>query len=334
MPKVSIIIPAYNVGQALKTCLETVLLQTFKDMEVIIVDDGSTDETAEIIKQYAALYSCVFPIYQKNMGVSTARNRALSIASGEYIIFVDSDDIVTKEYVEDLMRWSDFDFVTAGYKYQTADGRWELREFEDVIASKEEVQQNPSRFLGKYYFGSPWATLMKKEIIDKYKIKFDENIHSGEDTLFIIQYLMHTQTIRVIPSCGYKYCYYQGSLANSVHKDMWKWKIQVEQELDAFFIPKDSFETNTLLARRFDVLRNLLRDYSQQMSNKELAANLYEHPFFDKAIRYKLKNGNFMERMLIFAMQRQNYQLYVRADRVRSILWRIKNKIQRIIFKG
>ena len=165
MPKVSIIIPAYNVGHTLSTCVETVISQTFKDIEIIVVDDGSKDDTKKIIKEYAALDSRIVPIHQENRGVSSARNVALSVASGEYIIFIDSDDSVTNEYVDELMRWSDYDFVTAGYKYQTADGSWFLREFEDITATKDDVQQNPSRFLGKYYFGSPWATLMKKKII-------------------------------------------------------------------------------------------------------------------------------------------------------------------------
>ena len=113
---------------------------------------------------------------------------------------------------------------------------------------------------------------------------------------------------------------------------MWKWKIQVENELTTFFIPKESAEINTLLLRKFDILKNLLRDYSQQMSNKELVT-IYEHPFFENAIRYKRENGAFMDRMLIVAMQRQNYQLYVRVDRMRMILCRVKNKIKRT-FRG
>ena len=332
MPKVSIIIPAYNVGHVLSTCLETVISQTFKDIEIIVVDDGSTDDTEKIIKKYAALDSRIVPIYQENKGVSSARNVALSVASGEYIIFVDSDDSVANEYVDELMRWSDYDFVTAGYKYQTSYGSWFLREFEDITATKDEVQQNPSRFLGKYYFGSPWATLMKRKIIDEYALKFDEDIHCGEDTLFITQYLMHASTIRVVPFCGYNYFYYPGSLGNSIHKEMWKWKIQVENELTTFFIPKESAEINTLLLRKFDILKNLLRDYSKQMSSEELVT-IYEHPFFEKAIKYKEKNGAFMDRMLIVAMQRQNYQLYVRVDRMRMILCRVKNKIKRT-FRG
>ena len=332
MPKVSIIIPAYNVGHTLSTCLETVISQTFKDIEIIVVDDGSKDDTKKIIKEYAALDSRIVPIHQENRGVSSARNVALSVASGEYIIFIDSDDSVTNEYVDELMRWSDYDFVTAGYKYQTADGSWFLREFEDITATKDDVQQNPSRFLGKYYFGSPWATLMKKKIIDEHTLKFDESIHCGEDTLFITQYLMHVSTIRVVPFCGYNYFYYPGSLGNSVHKEMWKWKIQVEHELINFFAPLKVTEVNTLLFRKFDILKNLLRDYSQQMSNKELVT-IYEHPFFENAIRYKRENGAFMDRMLIFAMERQNYQMYVRADRIRMLLCRVKNKIKRT-FKG
>ena len=328
MPKVSIIIPAYNVGHVISNCLETVVSQTFKDLEIIVVDDGSTDDTGKIINEYAALDSRIVPFHQENKGVSSARNMALSVASGEYIVFVDSDDSVTCEYVDELMRWSEYDFVTAGYKYQTPDGIWLLREFEDITATKEDVQQNPSRFLGKYYFGSPWATLMKKKIIDEHALRFDENIHCGEDVLFIAQYLKCTSTVRVIPFCGYNYFYYPGSLANSVHPEMWKWKIKFEQELSAFFIPKEPEEINMLLGRRFEVLRDLLRDYSKQMFIEELEI-IYEHPFFEKAVQYKEEKGTFMDRVLIFAMKRQNYKLYVNVDKIRIFLCRVKNKIKR-----
>ena len=332
-PKVSVIVPAYNVEQTITACLNSLLLQTYNNKEIIVVNDGSTDNTAEICNKFKELNECIKVVHQKNAGVSSARNRALEIATGEYIVFVDSDDTVEPSYIEELMKWNNYDFVTAGYYWQKADMSWEERRFEDIAASKQTVRAFPSKFIGKYYFGSPWATLMKKKIIDLYELRFNEMIQCGEDILFIFQYLQHVETIKVLPVCGYKYCYYSGSLVNTRHKDFWKWKICVESEIANYFQPCNREEKKVLLNRKFDVLRDLLRDYSNQMSNQELYM-LYSHPFFENAIENKKSNGTLKDRILIFAMKNKNYKIYVKMDEICFFFKRVKNKLKRTVIKS
>lgn len=101
---VSIIIPVYNVGDFLGKCLESVIFQTYKNIEVILVDDGSTDSSGLVCDQYAEKYGFITVIHKKNGGLSSARNAGLDISSGKYVIFVDSDDIVSKDMVEMLHR--------------------------------------------------------------------------------------------------------------------------------------------------------------------------------------------------------------------------------------
>lgn len=331
-PKVSVIIPAYNAEKTIANCLSSLLLQTYENKEIIVVDDGSTDGTAAICDRYQASNECIKVVHQKNSGVSAARNTALDCSSGEYIVFVDGDDIVDLNYIEELMKWSEYDFVTAGYYWQSPDLLWNKREFNDIEASKFDLKSYPSKFMGKYYFGSPWATLMKKEIIDLAKLRFDEDICSGEDTLFIFQYLEHISTIKILPFCGYKYHYYPSSLVNTQHKDFWKWKIKVESTILNFFQPCNETEKASLLNRTFDVLRDLLRDYSTKFS-KQALFNLYQNPFFKECINYKKTNGTWKDRILIIAMQCKNYKIYTYADKLTYFFIRVKNKLMRM-FQG
>lgn len=327
--KVSVIIPAYNVEDKISACLQSVLDQTYHNKEIIVVNDGSTDYTAEICDRFQRDNQCIKVIHQLNSGVSVARNVALMHATGEYIVFVDSDDTIFPEYIEELMKWSEYDFVTAGYNWQTPELSWKKRIFEEDSISQIELKAFPSKYMGKYYFGSPWATLMKRRIINDKNIRFDEHIHCGEDILFIFQYLKYAKNIKIVPYCGYNYFFYPGSLVNTKHEEFWKWKIQVESEIRSFFKPCNEFEKESLLSRCFDVLRDLLRDYYGHMTKEEFFA-LYKNPFFTEAILYKKnKQGKISEKILIFAMDHKNYRIYLFWKRIEFFFYRLKNKLRR-----
>ena len=103
MPLISIIIPAYNIENYIAKCLDSLLNQTYKNLEIIVVDDGSSDNTGKIVDDYVLRYKNIKAIHKKNGGVSSARNSGIDVANGEYIGFVDGDDIVDKEMFEILM---------------------------------------------------------------------------------------------------------------------------------------------------------------------------------------------------------------------------------------
>ncbi len=327
--KVSVIIPAYNVEKKISTCLNSVLAQTYENKEIIVVNDGSTDHTAEICDKFQKENQCIKVIHQLNSGVSVARNVALMNATGEYIVFVDSDDTVSPNYIEELMNWSEYDFVTAGYNWQTPELEWKKRIFRESNITQTELKKYPSEYMGKYYFGSPWATLMKKKIIDEKRIRFDEKIHCGEDILFIFQYLKCIKSIKILPYCGYYYHFYPSSLVHTKYKEFWKWKIQVETEIYNFFKDCRGTEKEALLNRFFDVLRDLLRDYYGYMSMEEMFL-LYKNPFFTSAIEYKKKHcGQVRDWVLIFAMEHKNYKIYHNWEKIKFLSLRIKNKLKR-----
>ena len=105
MYKVSILIPVYNVEKYLSKCLESILLQTYKNIEIIIINDGTTDSSLDIAELYASKYDFIHVYSYENAGISTTRNRALEKATGDYYLFVDSDDYLNPHMIEKMIKW-------------------------------------------------------------------------------------------------------------------------------------------------------------------------------------------------------------------------------------
>lgn len=200
------IVPVFNVENLLARCIESVLEQEYTDYELLLVDDGSTDNSGRICDEYAGKDHRVKVFHQKNSGVSAARNTGLEHASGEYIVFVDSDDRVGPRYLLDFCT-CDADYVCHGlttyHENGTEVSRMELQETH-LTASKDNVlkllKQNYLRFI--------CAKRFKREIIEQHKIRFAVNINYAEDTLFILDYLDHAKKISLFPPNNYLYYRY------------------------------------------------------------------------------------------------------------------------------
>lgn len=184
---VSIIVPVYNTEKYLHNCINSLLAQTCTDIEILLVNDGSTDTSGDICDAYAAQDSRVRVIHQQNAGVSSARNAALAVARGEYIAFVDSDDWVSPDYIEDLqsaMTESGADLVACGMfaVYSRFDTVQDKTDCTEVLEGREvyrvllcDVQ------VGGYL----WNKLFKRELI---RDGFDTDLHLSEDFLFCAKY--------------------------------------------------------------------------------------------------------------------------------------------------
>lgn len=188
-PAISIIIPSFNEEKYISRCLDSVLNQTFTDFEVLCVDDGSTDNTFNIIKEYSAKDSRIIPLKNPGKGVSSARNFGIDNANGDYIGFVDSDDFIQPQMYEFLYRAvteNDCDFSVCNYK-KTSDIKEELFEYKCENFSIEKFfNLNKNEFEEKYYliFFTIWTKLISKSFLND--IRF-QNFRIGEDTVFCIE---------------------------------------------------------------------------------------------------------------------------------------------------
>ncbi|MCQ2080757.1 MAG: glycosyltransferase [Lachnospiraceae bacterium] len=192
MNKISVIVPAYNIEKYLPRCLDSIIAQTYENLEIILVDDGSTDNTPKICDEYASKDSRITVIHQENKGLSGARNSALKIVMGDYIGYVDGDDYIDPSMYELMlkaMEENDADLSVCGYEQVGEDARKVEFSGETYILSKEEaldayIQDNRSFHI----YNSVWSKLFKKELIDGVTFPVGRN---SEDIMYTGRALSH-----------------------------------------------------------------------------------------------------------------------------------------------
>ncbi|MBQ5984348.1 MAG: glycosyltransferase [Bacteroidales bacterium] len=206
---VSVIVPIYNAAQFLRDCLDSIISQSYEDFECILVDDGSDDESLEICKEYSHRDPRFVIIHQDNLGVSSARNKGIQVARGEYIAFIDSDDWVDPDYLKELLfaltdRQSDLS--VCGLAQEFSDGHQTLFSCNrsSFILSPDTVELFTDLNRSYLLFG-PVVKLYRREIIRKWKICFDITSSYGEDLMFNISYLNHVTSITTIDTVLYHY---------------------------------------------------------------------------------------------------------------------------------
>lgn len=207
MPTVSIIVPVYNAEGFISRGIDSILAQSFKDFELILVDDGSTDGCGAICDDYAARDYQVKVIHQQNAGVSSARNAGLKAASGDWLTFVDSDDLVTDCFLESLVnavsRNQNIDLAYCGYGI--VESAISLKTYRSTIYIGDDQIHDVLSQTNLLYRCSPWAKLFRRSIIVDHALCFDTNLSISEDRLFLYHYLVHVRGIATTSTIGYLY---------------------------------------------------------------------------------------------------------------------------------
>ena len=211
MPKYSIIIPVYNTESYLKKCIDSVLNQTYKDYEIIIVNDGSTDNSKDIIEEYQNKYEFIKVINQDNQGLSMARNNGIKKSLGDYFLLLDSDDYIEKELLEkldeEINKTPNLDLI-----------RFQINNVKDkVIPYNEEEFHNVGgkeafmRIVSYHYVENAWAYLYNKEYFTKNKFEFMKGIYH-EDFALIPLVIEKAKVVSSINYLGYNYVKRQNSI--------------------------------------------------------------------------------------------------------------------------
>lgn len=219
-PKVSVVIPVFNREKTIKNCLESLRLQSFESFEVIVVDDGSSDGTSEICKYYQSLDSRFTYFYQANSGVSVARNRGISLAKGEWITFIDSDDVVSSIHlsaVNQLKAATGSLIMVSIGKGKICDGQFCSVEKcdEDVVKCIDGNKEVIDYLFGDYnpYINSIYFCTDKffhLQTLRDYDIRFREDMSLGEDQVFLLYYLKYTNSFAFIDQKSYLRLSYTG----------------------------------------------------------------------------------------------------------------------------
>lgn len=211
-PDISVIIPVYNAEKYLRKCLDSIIRQSLRNIEVIIINDGSSDGSARIIDDCAKADNRVVAFHMENGGVSRARNEGLRRAKGRWVAFVDSDDTVAPDYFENLLNSasrvpaSGVTLVISGFSI-IYDGLVERREqigWSGRVLERDAIGQ---AFLDEkiYQRGYPFGKLYDLGVLRQFGIEFDQQIRYCEDLIFMMDYLPHVDHLVFDTSCGYNY---------------------------------------------------------------------------------------------------------------------------------
>ena len=217
-PKISIIIPVYNAEKNIEKCLDSIIKQTYSNLEIICINDGSVDNSENLIKDIQKKDSRVILFSKKNSGVSDTRNYGIEQSTGEYIMFIDADDYIDTDYIEKMVELAEKEkcgLVISNYtelknnkynKVKILDSNDEFRNitYPNVLDD----------YLLTYKYNSCWKQLIKNSLIKNHNIKFNKLIKYGEDMLFSFECYKYSKRTYYIRNYGYYYYINDGSVMN------------------------------------------------------------------------------------------------------------------------
>ena len=246
---VSVIVPIYNCEQYLDSCISSIVNQTYKKLQIILVDDGSSDSSGLICDKWKLKDERIHVYHKSNGGVSSARNNALINADGFYVTFIDSDDYIDSNYFKDMMKIAlenDFPDII---KSQSVKESKKYKKFSNnsyfgLFDFHKDFDKLAEMFIVKHEFGSVWSSLFKNESFKE--IKFDEEYSYGEDYLFYFMCLVKSKKIYITDKVYYHYVINENSLTHKFDSNKMLKKImdhyRIDLIIDNYFIEKKEFK--------------------------------------------------------------------------------------------
>lgn len=216
---VSVIVPIYNTKEQLRRCIDSILSQSFKEHEVILVDDGSTDGSSSICDDYLFIEDRIKVIHQENRGVSSARNSGLEISTGEYVCFVDSDDWIEPTFLErgmSVIAKEKCDIFLSGLIYDSNRSSISVGISNKIVKPSSDLnEQDYVELLRNNYIASSCGNIYSKRFLNG---KFDSSVHFGEDLRFVFEYLNMNPRIYASTDCFYHYVYNKNSAVHTINE--------------------------------------------------------------------------------------------------------------------
>lgn len=336
-PKVSIIVPIYNVEKYLDRCIQSLINQTLKEIEIILVDDGSPDNCPQMCDKYAKEDARVKVVHKQNAGLGYARNSGLEIAIGEYVAFVDSDDYVDITMYEKLYNETinnKYDIVYCGFIVENRDKSTYTENTKDrVLYENKEIIElcrnmiacNVDEKKERTESMAVWHGIYKREIIDKYNIRFEsERDILSEDIVFDILFIPLSKSIRTIPDALYIHCYNNESLSKTFNYKKIEMNISLYNKLNeiASMYGLDTFKLNII---RFFIgyNRSFLNSIfcSDLKNKKDLFIKIFKLDLWNDIFSiYPIKTLPIYQRLIVSCIKNRNFYLL-------SFIFFVKNRI-------
>lgn len=335
---VSVIVPVYKIEESLlRRCLSSLMSQSEKSAEFIIVDDGSPDNCGRIIDEYALSDDRIVPVHTENLGVSNARNEGLNRAQGEYIIFVDGDDYVEKDMCEKTVlaiKKADTDILF--FMHHSAIKQDSLFGYDESLKVLDEElfrrlivgvvsQENP---IPGVWTGSPWGKVYKRSIINDNNLRFVLGLEKSQDRVFVLDYLLKVKSAALYRYMGYHYIIHESSVCQRYNKNIISTLEMAGNELEERI---KNIPDNEIYVRALDTMyMNFFCEYmflyffnhdnksSHVVKVKEMK-NLLHNKKYKKALRQGELNTISRKRRLIVLAAR--YHLYSVSGFLTAVLF-------------
>lgn len=331
---VSVIIPIYNAEPYLRCCLDSVLNSTYQQFELILVNDGSTDNSLEICQEYAAKDKRITLISQENGGVSNARNRALKECRGDWVVFVDADDMISSNFLNLISREEYqsqnlilFDFVDMGKESAKTCpaclffGPESIPNLLRTLFLKQQIVNGASlNLLGL------WGKAYRRDLINRHAIRFNPKLFYGEDTLFNVEYLLRAEYHVYTPEPVYFYRFHADSSSHCFNPKLPYTLAELLREIQAVLEANHLFSTleKDFYVYTLDILSYTLtwsvfiststNSYREKM---RVCRDLRKNPLYCEAIKYNHVCGNIVRRTLITLFRLRLYP----AVGLLAVLW-------------
>lgn len=300
---ISIIVPIYNCEKYLVRCIESILSQTYKNIEILLIDDGSTDRSMDICKYYEMKDSRVKLFIRKNSGISATRNFGIEKASGTYIQFIDSDDYVEVNYCETFigcMKNNKCDFVICSFNniYEQKNKIDSIIPVVIPINGIIEIEEFMKEIHVFEYFtplvGACWNKIYSLEMLKTQGIRFDENVNLHEDSIFVFELFRNVESIYMMnqPLYNYYHSIHHTSLTNKIHMDLYLYTNVYYEKYKTLLKEYNAYTTNQIYIESncYDAfLTCLINIFNLKLSkkNKRLAIReIIENKIFRESLLF------------------------------------------------
>lgn len=332
--KVSVVLPVYNCEKHLDNCIKSILNQSYTNIEIIIINDGSTDRSELIINKFKETDSRIIYYSQINKGPSEARNIGISNSTGRYVVFVDSDDTIAPRYIESLVEniiCSKSDLVCCGYKEISNIG---LSNFSDFnYLSENSSLKSFVEMVCEGTGGVLWSKIFKNEIIEKNNLKMDKQLYMCEDLVFVLQYATFCDSFYYINQYLYNYNRLnQMSITSNFPRKYIKNFLLVNRYIE-LLLNKMNFEKNKIegiiLKRNRDFILNFIEHQCKNIRKIGFGNTIKNINYI---LSFELINNNSViqkdiYKPHIYLIKRKKVILIISYSLYLNFLRKIKNKI-------
>lgn len=324
---ISVIIPVYNAEPYLCRCIDSVLHSDCEDFEILLINDGSTDGSLQICSRYAGRDSRIRLISQENQGVSAARNKGISEARGEWLIFLDADDFISHDFLSMTAQpqYRNRDLILFCFAvYRTSESSacedkctsengaagtftFENNEMQELI--RRILAPRPLTKTGTPDFRTPCARAYRKDLLDRYSIRFSPDIKIGEDLLFNLEYQLKAKSCTFIPKTVYYYDVHEDSSSHHFnpklrenHALLLQTVKEVLQKSGLFSPLEQEYYSYALENLTYVLIREIFSPLSPRSyrENRKLCREMRRNPLYREALKYNGRTGILPRKILVF----------------------------------